>query len=67
MKKRPAGFLESGQIDHNSEQFDYIQELHEYLWEFVRTQYPNASGSLGSFVDAALLKIKTKKAERKFK
>jgi len=67
MKKRPKGFLAPDQIDHNSEQFDYIRELHDYLWQFVYTQYPDASGYLPDFVDAALLKIKTKKAESKLK
>ena len=54
MKKREDGFLASDQIDHETEIFNYIQELHEYLWQFVRVVYPEASGELRDFVDDAL-------------
>ena len=46
MKKRPDGFLSEENISHDSEIFDYIKELHGYLWKFIRTQNPGASGSL---------------------
>ncbi len=44
MKKRPDGFLGNNKIDHKSEPFDYISELHDYLWRFVRCTFPAASG-----------------------
>ena len=43
-------------MSHDSEQFKYIVELHEYLWKFVRCEIPDASGSLKDFVDEALRK-----------
>ena len=54
MKPRPPFFLDDGHIDHKGEVFDYIKELHGYLWEFVRIVFPGASGDLGNFVDDAL-------------
>jgi len=35
MKKRPDGFLAEGNIDHNSEIFDYIKELHTEMWKII--------------------------------
>lgn len=55
MKNRTNGFLSKENIDHDSEQFDYITEIHNYLWKFVRTQIPNANGKLSDFVDDALV------------
>lgn len=54
MKKREDGFLSNERIKHSSDQFDYISELHEYLWRFVRAFIPGASGSLNQFLDAAI-------------
>ncbi len=54
MKPRPPYFLSEENIDYDSEIFDYIQELHDYLWAFVRTQIPGASGDLRDYVDKAL-------------
>ncbi|OYT63026.1 hypothetical protein B6U67_03725 [Methanosarcinales archaeon ex4484_138] len=54
MKPRPPYFLSEENIDHDSEIFDYIQELHDYLWAFVRTQIPGASGKLEEYLDEAL-------------
>ena len=54
MKNRPEGFLKPEFIDPNSEQFDYIKELHRYLWRFVRFAFPDANGDLSDFVDPAL-------------
>jgi hypothetical protein len=64
MKKRSEGFLSNEKICHNSEQFDYIKELHDYLWKFVRFQIPTASGRLENFLDASveIAKNKTKEA-----
>jgi len=54
MKDRPKYFLAEDKIDHNGEIFDYIRELHDYLWHFVHRANPSASGNLRDFVDAAL-------------
>ena len=55
MIKRTPGFLSDNNISHNdSEIFDYIKELHEYLWRFVRVSIPRASGKLNDFVDVAI-------------
>lgn len=54
MKKRSEGFLSEENISHDSEIFDYIRELHEYLWFFVRAADPGASGELNKVVDEAL-------------
>ena len=54
MKSRTDGFLSKDKICHESEQFDYIRELHDYLWAFVRCQLPTASGKLGDYLDIAL-------------
>lgn len=57
MKKRPYGFISEKYISHDSEQFDYIRELHEYLWRFVRVAYPSANGSVRDYVDKAIEKL----------
>jgi hypothetical protein len=54
MKPRPDGFLAEDKIDSNSEIFDYIRELHNYLWEYVRRVIPGASGWLNDYVDKGL-------------
>lgn len=54
MKARPEQFLSDELISHKSEQFDYIKELHEYLWRFVRCEIPGAAGSLGDYLDDAV-------------
>lgn len=54
MKPRSEGFLWDGAISHDSEQFDYIRELHDYLWRFVRTIKPGAIGYLGDYLDEAI-------------
>jgi hypothetical protein len=54
MKKRSEGFLSEEKIDQSSEQFDYIRELHDYLWGFVRCELPAASGKLNDYLDIAL-------------
>ena len=51
MKQRTDGFLAHEKINHASEQFDYIVELHEYLWRIIRTQIPGASGHIRDFLD----------------
>jgi hypothetical protein len=56
MKERNNGFLSPQHIDQEGEIFDYIAELHDYLWRFVRVQRPGASGNLRNFLDEALNK-----------
>ena len=51
MKSRPQGFLSNKNVPHNSEVFDYVAELHSYLWRFVRVARPGASGDLGDMLD----------------
>lgn len=60
MKNRSSGFLAEDKIPHDSEIFDYIKELHTYLWRFVRAEIPSASGSLDEFVDEAVKKAEGK-------
>ena len=54
MKPRSEGFLWDGAISHDSEQFDYIREIHDYLWRFVRTIKPGAIGYLSDYLDGAI-------------
>ena len=54
MKNRPYGFLAQDKIDHDNEIFDYIRELHNYLWEYVSRIIPSASGNLDDYVDRGL-------------
>lgn len=61
MKKRQKGILSNDNIDHNSEVFDYIRELHEYLWKFTRCEFPGAGGQLSDYVDRALLKAEARR------
>lgn len=51
MKNRPLGFLSEENLPHNNEVFDYVAELHAYLWRFVRVARPGASGNLGELLD----------------
>lgn len=61
MKKREGEFLAEQHIPHNSEVFDYIKELHMYLWQFVRCVTPGASGQLDDYVDDAVEKLRGEK------
>lgn len=47
MKKRTDGFLAPDQIDHDTEIFSYIRELHEYLWELVGREKRAARITIG--------------------
>ncbi|KKM17397.1 hypothetical protein LCGC14_1676130 [marine sediment metagenome] len=60
MKKRPMYFLADDKIDQSGEIFDYIAELHEYLWRFVRAVKPGTNGSLSDYVDSALEQLENK-------
>jgi hypothetical protein len=57
MKERSYGFLRNEIISHDSEQFDYISELHEYLWRFIRSIEPGASGKISNYLDRAVEKL----------
>jgi len=59
MKQRNTGFLSETNIDHSSEIFDYIHELHEYLWEVVNMVNPGASGFLKDLLDPAIKELKS--------
>jgi hypothetical protein len=63
MKKRPVGFLAYDKISYDSEIFDYIQELHEYLWMFIRIHIKSASGNLEDYLDIALDEAKYKEKQ----
>jgi hypothetical protein len=52
MKQRPSGFLNPEYTPDDV--FDYVRELHEVLWRFVRAEYPNANGDLCLWIPPAL-------------
>lgn len=54
MKERPPGFLNARFVPHDSEVFDYIVELHEYLWRVVNAAIPGASGQLSDYIPRAI-------------
>lgn len=56
MIKRHNGFLATNEISHDSEIFSYIKELHQYLWRFVRVEFPFAGGKLDKYIDIAIEK-----------
>ena len=64
MKDRPKGFLSKKHIDQGGEIFNYIAELHEYLWKFVREVMPGASGSLKWYLDKAISQFSNNKLDR---
>ena len=61
MKKRTDGFLAQDNIDQDGEVFDYIREMHDYLWRFIRCELPFASGKLDNYLDVALEKAEYEK------
>ena len=63
MKPRPDGFLSGNEISHDSEIFDYIRELHDYLWQFVRVFRPGVFGYLDDFIDNALAAAKEREID----
>ena len=62
MKKRAHGFIGEDKIDHNGEPFDYIKELHAYLWRIVWVVTPGASGNLSDLIDGAIEKLEAMRA-----
>lgn len=55
MIERPKGFLDPEKLDGHV--FDYVRELHEYLWQVVRVVKPGASGRLTDHLDDAIDKL----------
>jgi len=64
MKKRTNGFIAEEDISHDSEIFDYIKELHEYLWRFVRCVLPSANGTLTNYIDIAIRELEYQKHKK---
>ena len=64
METRSSGFLSNDNIDHDSEQFDYIKELHEYLWAFIRCEIRTASGNMKDSIDVALSEAEHRSKKR---
>ena len=54
MKIRPNGFLAEDKISHDSEIFDYISELHGYIWLYIDKIMPGASGNIRDYIDKGL-------------
>jgi len=63
MKKRPDRFLSEDEIDHSGVPFDYIKELHAYLWRVVRAARPGTNGILTNHVDSAVEKLEAVRRE----
>ena len=64
MKPRDWGFIAEDKIDHDGEPFDYIRELHEYLWRVVRAMRPGASGDLRELVDEAVEDLESRRGQQ---
>ena len=56
MKKRTNGFLEHLYPDGvaPTEVGEYVNELHNYLWRFVRVEFPFSNGDLAKYLDVAI-------------
>jgi len=63
MKTRTKGFLRDELISHKSEQFDYISELHGYLWRFVKCELPGAGGNIEDYIEIALQQAEKRASE----
>lgn len=64
MKDRLKHFLSDKIISHDSEVFDYIEELHGYLWRMVRVAFPGANGLLSNFLDRAIEELEATQQSR---
>jgi len=53
MKDRPRSFLASVRVE-DPEVFDYVLELHRYLWRFIRCHRPGAGGLLHLILDGVV-------------
>jgi len=64
MKKRPDRFLSEEYLSQDtSEASNYIVELHEYLWRFIKTQFPGAQGHMEEYLDLAIEKAEAQGEE----
>lgn len=56
LKERPKAFLAEvfQEPTRQPEVADYISELHEYLWRFVRVEFPWAQGDLKDYLRLAV-------------
>ena len=62
MKDRPNYFLSEENISHDSEVFDYIRELHGYMWEIVDYFKLRDSFYLNKCWDKVIEKIRNEEA-----
>ena len=67
MKNRKFGFLSGNHINQKGEPFDYIKELHSYLWRFINVEFPNAAGSIEKYLDVTIEKMEAKAKKKKIK
>ena len=65
MKDRPRGFLRTEELNHDSEVFDYVRELHHILWRFVLAEIPSASGELNRWIPIALAQSESRSARHR--
>ena len=65
MKKRPPYFLSDTEIDHYGEIFDYIKELHGYLWQVIHIAFPWASGEIKEHLDNAIEALSYEQSQSK--
>ena len=63
MKERPKGFLKDLS---DTEVFDYVAELHDYLWRVVRAVAPGASGHLNDYLDHAVALLEADRSRQHF-
>jgi len=65
MKKRPYAFIGEDEINHDGEIFDYIKELHDYLWRVIWAVTPGASGTIRDHIDRAVETLEANRPEAK--
>ena len=65
MKKRPYAFIGEDEIDHDGEIFDYIKELHAYLWRVIWAVTPGASGTISDRIDRAVETLEARESKVK--
>ena len=65
MKKRPYAFIGEDEIDHDGEIFDYIKELHDYLWRVIWAVTPGASGTISDRIDRAVETLEARESKVK--
>ena len=59
MDARPGGFLADEQLRHDSQAFQYIVELHGYLWRIAVLVTPGASGILNNLYPMTIERLAT--------